>query len=234
MVDQFGRILKAKVLQNEPDSNSIEASELSQLFKIMSGKEKLMKRTEFQKFISTLNLLPARKLKSHMNVIEQHAIHLINLKNDLYFLDLISLMRPFLTLTSQNFLSILLQTIDQRILLLHRNLPGLLIVLETLDQLGVTDPLLYRSIEQFVSTQLPNVAFLNNHNNMDLVLSITNLFNKHLLGDISADYKREFANSLSRYLKTPSGGDNQEQEDISFKIIEKIAKMQAKVLKEGD
>jgi hypothetical protein len=208
MVDQFGRILKAKVLQNEPDSNSIEASELSQLFKIMSGKEKLMKRTEFQKFISTLNLLPARKLKSHMNVIEQHAIHLINLKNDLYFLDLISLMRPFLTLTSQNFLSILLQTIDQRILLLHRNLPGLLIVLETLDQLGVTDPLLYRSIEQFVSTQLPNVAFLNNHNNMDLVLSITNLFNKHLLGDISADYKREFANSVTRYLKTPSGGDN--------------------------
>ena len=42
-------------------------------------------------------------------------------------------------------------------------MPGLFTVLDTLDLLGVVDPLLYRSIEQFVSTQLPNVAFLNNH-----------------------------------------------------------------------
>ena len=96
-------------------------------------------------------------------------------------------MRPFLTLTSDSFLSFLLATIDSRILLLHRNLPGLLTVLDTLDLMGVADPLLYRSIEQFVTTQLPNVAFLNNHNNMDLALSITNLF--QLLGELSSDKK---------------------------------------------
>ena len=157
MVDQFSKLLKTTQQQQtlllEADQQRlIESAELASLFKLLSGKEKWMKRGEYQKFLSSLNLIPVRMLKPHMPTLEKYAQHLISQKNDLYFLDLISLMRPFLTLTSQDFLSFLLATIDQRILLLHRNLPGLLTVLETLEMLGVTDPILYRSIEQFVTT----------------------------------------------------------------------------------
>lgn len=56
---------------------------------------------------------------------------------------------------------------------------------------------------------------------MDLVISITNLFHKHL-GDLSPEYKRELVNSISRYLKS---SNDETQEEMSFKTIEKVAKI---------
>ena len=74
----------------------------------MQGKEKWIKRSEFQKFLSSIQGLPNRVLRPGIPTIEAFALHLINQKNDLYFLDILVLMRPFLTLTSESFLSFLL------------------------------------------------------------------------------------------------------------------------------
>ena len=114
--------------------------------------------------------------------------------------------------------------------MLHRNLPGLLTIVESLDLLGVVDPLLFRSIEQFVGTQLPNVAFVNNHQNMDLVIALTNIFHKHL-GDISPEFQKELGNCISKYLKSAV---SEQGEDLSFKCVEKVARLQSKVFKNDD
>jgi hypothetical protein len=56
---------------------------------------------------------------------------------------------------------------------------------------------------------------------MDLVISITNVFDKHL-GELSPEYKKELVNSITRYLKS---SNDETQEEMSFKTIEKVARL---------
>ncbi len=56
---------------------------------------------------------------------------------------------------------------------------------------------------------------------MDLVISITNVFHKHL-GELSQEYKKELVNSITRYLKSYN---DETQEEMSFKTIEKVARL---------
>jgi hypothetical protein len=65
---------------------------------------------------------------------------------------------------------------------------------------------------------------------MDLVISITNVFHKHL-GELSPEYKRELVNSISRYMKSYN---DEALEEMSFKTIEKVARLQSKVFTESD
>ena len=70
----------------------------------MNGREKWLKRSEFQRFLSAIQGLPSKVVKPGMKTLENLALHLINQKNDLYFIDVLVLMRPFLHLTSEAFL----------------------------------------------------------------------------------------------------------------------------------
>ena len=51
----------------------------------------------------------------------------------------------------------LLEVIDKRMMLLHRNLPGLVTVAESLRVMGEVDKLFYHSLAQFLATQIPVV-----------------------------------------------------------------------------
>lgn len=46
----------------------------------------------------------------------------------------------------------LLEVIDKRMMLLHRNLPGLVTVAESLRVMGDVDRLFYQSLAQFLAT----------------------------------------------------------------------------------
>jgi hypothetical protein len=62
-------------------------------------------------------------------------------------------------------------------MLLHRNLPGLVTVVETLtifEKQGLIDEVFFQSLATFISTQLPTLPLIAS--NLDLLTNLTQIF----------------------------------------------------------
>jgi hypothetical protein len=93
----------------------------------------------------------------------------------------------------------LLQIIDQRLMLLHRNLPSLVTVAESLKVMGEVDSLFYASLAQFLATQLPGVALSSS--NTDLLLTLAQTFHEECKS-LDAQFAEQLSLYLNRFLQT--------------------------------
>lgn len=96
----------------------------------------------------------------------------------------------------------MLETIDKRIGLLHRNLPAIITIAETFQEMEDVDKLFWESIEIFLATQIQSVPV--SHQNVDQLINITELFHKHTGGKLDAKYSEALCKYLVKALKDES------------------------------
>lgn len=140
--------------------------------------------------------------------MEPLARNFITQKTDLYFIEFINIFKPHLALFSEGFKTFLLEVIDKRIMLLHRNMNALATIAECIQSMGDVDKLFWRSLEDFVATQV------SPSQNLDQLLLLAEIF-----GRSNDKLTPQFSETLGQYLVKQMQGET----PLSVRELERVA-----------
>ena len=185
-----------------------------------------MKRAQFSQICTVLSKANPKTIKAvAAPYVEKLARHFIEQKNDLYYIEFLNSFRGSLAQFSEPFQTFLFEVIDKRIMLLHRNLPGLVTTAESLREIGGIRSEVWRSFEHFLSSQIAGLTL--NNSNTDLLIIMAEILLSQV-GDLSPEFSASLTQYFVKYLKDQKVGQE------SVKELEKIALIQAHLVKEEE